>query len=69
MLKMLLSDDYNDERFFGKGDVVCDRDSDGECIVIGSWREWLWLDPMDDATPFVGRASDYRLVNRGCHLE
>jgi len=66
---MLLSDDDNDERFFGRGDVVCDRDSDDECIVIGSCREWLWLDPMDVATPFVGRASDYRLVNRACYLE
>jgi|SRR5271166_1061774 len=47
---MLLSDDDNDERFFGKGDVVRDRDSDDECIVIGSCREWLWLDPMDVAT-------------------
>ena len=35
-------------------------------VVIGIWRDWLWLDPVDysDAAPFTGRARDYDLIRR-----
>ena len=42
------------------------HDDDDNCVVIGIWRDWLWLDPVDyrDAAPFTGRARDYDLVTR-----
>ncbi len=51
---------------FRHGDTVRRRDNNETCVVIGSWDEWLWLNPIDyrDATPFTGRACDYDLIGR-----
>jgi hypothetical protein len=42
------------------------RDNDENCLVIWTWRDWLWLDPVDysDAAPFSDRIYDYELVGR-----
>ena len=51
-------------RPFRKGDTVRSRDNADNCAVIGTWDDWLWLDPLDyrDAAPFTGRAEDYDLI-------
>jgi hypothetical protein len=52
--------------FFRQGDTVQHHDNNDNCVVIGIWRDWLWLDPVDyrDAAPFTDRARDYNLVAR-----
>ena len=59
-------DDSTDVRRFREGDTVRSSDNEGNSVVIGVWRDWLWLDPTDyqDAAPFTGRACDYELVGR-----
>ena len=54
-------------RSFRRGDTVRAEDNDDNCVVIGIWRDWLWLDPIDydGATPFAAPARDYQLVRRG----
>ena len=53
-------------RTFRQGDTVQRHDNDDNCVVIGIWRDWLWLDPVDyrDAAPFTDRARDYDLIAR-----
>jgi hypothetical protein len=53
-------------RAFRHGDTVRCRDNDENCVVIGTWNDWLWLNPVDyrDAAPFTGRVYDYDLVGR-----
>jgi hypothetical protein len=60
-------DDAANVHLFREGDLVRSRDDDDNCVVLGIWRDWLWLDPVDyrDAAPFTGRAADYELVRRG----
>jgi len=38
-------------------------DNEDQCVVVGTFHDWLWLDPVDyrDAAPFTGRAEDYEL--------
>jgi hypothetical protein len=58
---------YDDEvMFFRQGDTVRSHDGDESCVIIGIWRDLLWLDPIDygDGAPFTGRARDYELVRR-----
>jgi hypothetical protein len=52
--------------FFRPGDTVRRQDNDENCMVIWTWRDWLWLDPVDysDASPFTGRICDYELIRR-----
>jgi hypothetical protein len=58
--------DADDFRPFRQGDTVQRHDNNDNCVVIGIWRDWLWLDPIDyrDAAPFTDRARDYKLVAR-----
>lgn len=53
-------------RPFRHGDTVRCRYNNENCVVIGAWNDWLWLNPVDyrDAAPFTGRAYDYDLVGR-----
>jgi hypothetical protein len=53
-------------RAFRHGDTVRCRDNNENCVVIGIWHDWLWLNPVDyrDAAPFTGRPHDYDLVGR-----
>jgi hypothetical protein len=53
-------------RTFRHGDTVRCRHNNENCVVIGAWNDWLWLNPIDyrDAAPFSGRAADYDLVGR-----
>jgi hypothetical protein len=53
-------------RTFRHGDNVRCRHNDENCVVIGVWKDWLWLNPIEylDAAPFSGRADDYDLVGR-----
>ena len=57
-------------RPFRIGDVVRSDDDPDHCAVIWTWRNWLWLEPLDyhDAAPFTGRADDYYLVSSGDEL-
>jgi hypothetical protein len=59
--------DADNFRTFRQGDTVQRHDNDHNCVVIGIWRDWLWLDPVDyrDAAPFTDRARDYILITRG----
>ena len=52
---------------FRAGDTVRCLYNDESCVVIWTWNDWLWLNPLDfiDAAPFTGRAADYTLVGRG----
>ena len=45
-------------RAFRHGDMVRCRRNDENCVVIGVWHDWLWLNPIDyrDAAPFSGHA-------------
>jgi hypothetical protein len=56
-----------DKRAFRRGDIVRSHDNTDNCAVIGTWDEWIWLDPLDYryATPFTGRSCDYDLVRPG----
>ena len=68
MIKLLgTSDDSAALRYFREGDTVRSYDNEDKCVVVGTFRDWLWLDPVDyrDAAPFTGRAQDYELVRRG----
>ena len=58
--------DADNIRTFRQGDTVQRHDNDDKCVVIGTWRDWLWLDPVDyrDAAPFTDRARDYTLITR-----
>jgi hypothetical protein len=58
--------DAEDYRPFRHGDTLQRHDNNDNCVVIGIWRDWLWLDPVDyrDAAPFTDRARDYKLVAR-----
>jgi hypothetical protein len=58
--------DADNLRLFRQGDTVQRDDNDDNCVVIGIWRDWLWLDPIDyrDAAPFTDRARDFKLVAR-----
>jgi hypothetical protein len=58
--------DADSIRTFRQGDTVQRHDNDDKCVVIGTWRDWLWLDPVDyrDAAPFTDRARDYTLITR-----
>jgi hypothetical protein len=58
--------DADNIRTFRQGDMVQRHDNDDNCVVIGTWRDWLWLDPVDyrDAAPFTDRARDYTLITR-----
>ena len=60
------SHDGDNFRPFRQGDTVRCHNNDDNCVVIGIWRDWLWLDPVDycDAAPFTDRARDYDLVTR-----
>ena len=57
-------------RRFRIGDIVRSDDDPDNCTIIWTWRNWLWLDPLDyrDAAPFTGRADDYHLVRSGDEL-
>jgi hypothetical protein len=61
------SDRPDDIRSFRQGDTVRADDNEDKCVVIGIWRDWLWLNPIDydDAAPFTGRDRDYELVRCG----
>ena len=61
------SDDAATLRSFREGDTVRSYDNEDQCVVVGTFHDWLWLDPVDyrDAAPFTGRAEDYELVRRG----
>jgi hypothetical protein len=63
-------DDSVNIRPFRIGDIVRSDDDPDNCAVIWTWRNWLWLDPLDyrDAAPFTGRADDYHLVRSGDEL-
>jgi hypothetical protein len=56
-------DDSDDIRSFRQGDKVRKYDNGDYCVVVGIWRDWLWLDPIDysDAAPFTDHARDYAL--------
>lgn len=58
--------DADNFRPFQQGDTVRCHDNDDNCVVIGIWRDWLWLDPVDyrDAAPFTDRARNYDLITR-----
>ena len=66
-MKIATFDDSVHVRQFRVGDTVRSHSDEDNCVVIGVWREWLWLDPIDyqDASPFTGRARDYALIRRG----
>jgi hypothetical protein len=53
---------------FRQGDTVRSHANDEHCVILGIWRDLLWLDPIDfiDSAPFTGRASDYELIRRAC---
>jgi len=34
-------------RFFREGDTVRSYDNEDKCVVVGTFRDWLWLDPVD----------------------
>ena len=36
----------DDRRDFSQGDTVRSYDHDDPCVVLASWRDWLWLDPI-----------------------
>jgi len=54
----------DDRRDFGQGDTVRSYDHDDPCVVLASWRDWLWLDPIGyrNATPFTAHTYDYYVV-------
>jgi hypothetical protein len=58
--------DSENFRSFREGDTLRCQDNDDNCMVIGIWRDWLWLHPVDyrDAAPFTARARDYDLIAR-----
>jgi hypothetical protein len=67
-MKIAIRSDCADEvRSFRYGDTVRAGNNDDNCVVIGVWRDWLYLNPIDydDAAPFTGPARDYELVTRG----
>jgi hypothetical protein len=52
-------------RAFRHGDNVRCRHNGENCVVIGVWKDWLWLNPIEcDAAPFSGRADDYDVLGR-----
>ena len=58
--------DLDNLRSFRQGDIVRCNDNEDNCVVLGVWHDWLWLDPVDYrfASPFTGRICDYELVRR-----
>jgi hypothetical protein len=55
---------YRDDRQFQEGGTVRSYDSDERCVVLGRWRDWLWLDPSDcrNASQLTARTYDYYVV-------
>ena len=55
---------YDNDRQIQQGDTVRSYDSDDRCVVLGKWRDWLWLDPTDyrNAAPFTAHTYDYYVV-------
>jgi hypothetical protein len=66
MMKIFTDDGTLERQTYRAGDTVRCRDNGDKCVVIWSWRDWLWLDPIDyrDAAPFTGRTRDYELAGR-----
>jgi hypothetical protein len=65
-------DDSGDVLSFQQGDSVRNQDNDERCVIIGIWRDLLWLDPIEfvDSAPFTGsprlrtRQADLRVMPR-----
>jgi hypothetical protein len=39
-------------------------DNDDQCVVLGMWGDWLWLNPIGyrNAVPFTAHTCDYYIV-------
>jgi hypothetical protein len=55
---------HDDDRQFGRGDTVRSHDNDDQCVVLGRWGDWLWLNPIGyrNAAPFTAHTYDYYIV-------
>jgi hypothetical protein len=57
---------YNDydDRQFGQDDTVRSYDNDDQCVVLGRWGDWLWLNPIGyrNAVQFTAHTCDYYIV-------
>jgi hypothetical protein len=57
---------HDDDRQFGRGDTVQSHGNDDhdQCVVLGRWGDWLWLNPIGYpyATPFTAHTYDYYIV-------
>jgi hypothetical protein len=40
------------------------HDNDDQCVVLGRWGDWLWLNPIGyrNATPFTAHIYAYYIV-------